>query len=289
MTYLKKIQNAVIQYAKIIAKVVQVDVVIIDTDYLRIAGTGIFESEINTYVGSTAFVFDYVMRSGKQMIIDDPGNHRLCATCPNEGNCFETYEISAPILLGEVVIGVIGLACLNDEQKEHMKRKQVTFLEFLKQIADMIASKAMEQEEKERNRELNTILREMVNQVKQSVLVIGEKNTILTANKAAREQLHLEDEESLSNVSIDMEATGDMMNHQKEYMLTVCGRKYTVMGSLYDMQNCSDSASYMLLFSDIHVLQNELYEYSQKSRAYSENSIIGSSAITRDLTKSIKK
>lgn len=289
MTYLKKIQNAVIQYAKIIAKVVQVDVVIIDTDYLRIAGTGIFESEINTYVGSTAFVFDYVMRSGKQMIIDDPGNHRLCATCPNEGNCFETYEISAPILLGEVVIGVIGLACLNDEQKEHMKRKQVTFLEFLKQIADMIASKAMEQEEKERNRELNTILREMVNQVKQSVLVIGEKNTILTVNKAAREQLHLEDEESLSNVSIDMEATGDMMNHQKEYMLTVCGRKYTVMGSLYDMQNCSDSASYMLLFSDIHVLQNELYEYSQKSRAYSENSIIGSSAITRDLTKSIKK
>ncbi len=271
------------------AEVVQVDVVIVDTDYFRIAGTGIFEPEINTYVGSTAFVFDHVMRSGKQMIIDDPGNHRLCATCPNEGNCYETYEISAPILLGEGVIGVIGLACLDEAQKEHMKKKQTTYLEFLKQIADMIAAKAMEQEEKERNRELNTILREMVNQVDQSVLVIGEENVILTANKAAREQLHLEDEESLSKLTISIEPTGDVMNHLKEYMLTVRGQKYTVMGSLYDMQNCSDSASSMLLFSDIHVLQNQLYEYSQKSRAYSEDSIIGSSSITRDLTKSIKK
>lgn len=289
MTHLKKIQDAVIQYAKIMAEVVQVDVVIVDTDYFRIAGTGIFEHEINTYVGSTAFVFDHVMRTGKQMIIDNPGNHSLCATCPNGGNCYETYEISAPILLGEVAIGVIGLACLDEEQKEHIKKKQTTYLEFLKQIADMIAAKAMEQEEKERNRELNTILSEMVNQVNQSVLVISDKNTILTANKAAIEQLHLEDEESLSKEVISIEPTGDVMNHFKEYMLTVRGRKYTVMGSLYDMQNCSDSASSMLLFSDIHVLQNQLYEYSQKSRAYSEDSIIGSSAITRDLTKSIKK
>ncbi|MFT4008248.1 MAG: GAF domain-containing protein, partial [Lacrimispora sp.] len=141
MTHLKKIQDAVIQYAKIMAEVVQADVVIVDTDFFRIAGTGVFEHEINTFVGSTAFVFDYVMKTGKQMIIDNPGNHRLCTACPNGGNCYETYEISAPILLGDNAIGVIGLACLNEEQKEHIKRKQTTYLEFLKQIADMIAAK----------------------------------------------------------------------------------------------------------------------------------------------------
>lgn len=73
MTHLKKIQDAVIQYAKIMAEVVQADVVIVDTDFFRIAGTGVFEHEINTFVGSTAFVFDYVMKTGKQMIIDNPG------------------------------------------------------------------------------------------------------------------------------------------------------------------------------------------------------------------------
>ena len=288
MTHLKKIQDAVIQYAKIMAEVVQADVVIVDTDFFRIAGTGVFEHEINTFVGSTAFVFDYVMKTGKQMIIDNPGNHRLCTACPNGGNCYETYEISAPILLGDNAIGVIGLACLNEEQKEHIKRKQTTYLEFLKQIADMIAAKAMEQEEKERNRELNNILREMVNQVNQSVLVMGEKNNILMANKAAREQLHLE-EEDMTEYQMQIEPTGDVMNHLREYLLTVKERKYTVMGTLYDMQNGGDAASSMLLFSDINVLQNQLYEYSQKARAYSEDSIIGSSAITRDLTKSIKK
>lgn len=288
MTHLKKIQDAVIQYAKIMAEVVQADVVIVDTDFFRIAGTGVFEHEINTFVGSTAFVFDYVMKTGKQMIIDNPGNHHLCIACPNGGNCYETYEISAPILLGDNAIGVIGLACLNEEQKAHIKRKQTTYLEFLKQIADMIAAKAMEQEEKERNRELNNILREMVNQVNQSVLVMGEKNNILMANKAAREQLHLE-EEDMTEYQMQIEPTGDVMNHLREYLLTVKDRKYTVMGTLYDMQNGGDSASSMLLFSDINVLQNQLYEYSQKARAYSEDSIIGSSAITRDLTKSIKK
>lgn len=288
MTHLKKIQDAVIQYAKIMAEVVQADVVIVDTDFFRIAGTGVFEHEINTFVGSTAFVFDYVMKTGKQMIIDNPGNHHLCIACPNGGNCYETYEISAPILLGDNAIGVIGLACLNEEQKAHIKRKQTTYLEFLKQIADMIAAKAMEQEEKERNRELNNILREMVNQVNQSVLVMGEKNNILMANKAAREQLHLE-EEDMTEYQMQIEPTGDVMNHLREYLLTVKERKYTVMGTLYDMQNGGDAASSMLLFSDINVLQNQLYEYSQKARAYSEDSIIGSSAITRDLTKSIKK
>lgn len=152
----------------------------------------------------------------------------------------------------------------------------------------MIAAKAMEQEEKERNRELNNILREMVNQVNQSVLVMGEKNNILMANKAAREQLHLE-EEDMTEYQMQIEPTGDVMNHLREYLLTVKERKYTVMGTLYDMQNGGDAASSMLLFSDINVLQNQLYEYSQKARAYSEDSIIGSSAITRDLTKSIKK
>lgn len=289
MTRLRKIQDAVVQYAKIMAEVVQVDVVIVDTDFFRIAGTGIFEHEINTYIGSTAFVFNHVMHTGMQMIIDSPGNHELCSKCPNQGNCSETYEISAPILMGKDAIGVIGLACLTQEQKEHIEKKQTTYLEFLKQIADMIAAKAMEQEEKERNRELNLILQEMVNQVDQSVLVLGEENNIVSANKAARKQLHLEEEKELRTEIVRIEATGDSMNHLREYLLTIRGRKYTVMGSLYDMKSCSDSANSMLLFSEIRVLQNQLYEYSQKARAYSEEGIIGSSAITRDLIKNIKK
>lgn len=288
MTHLKKIQEAVIQYARIMAEVVQADVVIVDTDFFRIAGTGIFEDEIGTYVGNTAFVFNDVMRTGKQMIIADPGHHHLCAKCPNGGNCNETYEISAPILLGTKVIGVIGLACVNEEQKEHIQIKQNTYLEFLKQIADMIAAKAMEQEEKERNRELNRILREMINQVSQSVLVLDEQNNILTANKAARELLHLP-EEDLSRTVAEIQETGDAMNHLQEYMLTVRDRKYTVMGSLYDMKSDSDSANRMLLFSDIHELQNQLYEYSQKARTFGDDGIIGSSAVTRDLIKNIKK
>lgn len=289
MTRLRKIQDAVVQYAKIMAEVVQVDVVIIDTDFFRIAGTGIFEHEINTYVGNTAFVFDYVMQNGKQMIIDNPGNHKLCFKCPNRGNCSETYEISAPILMGGVAIGVIGLACITQEQKEHIQKRQETYLEFLKQIADMIAAKAMEQEEKERNRELNLILMEMVNHVDQSVLVLGDQNNIQTANRAAIEQLHLEKEGNLNEIVVKIEETGDSMNHLREYQLTIRNQKYTVLGSLYGMQNSSDSASSMILFSDIRVLQNQLYEYSQKARAYSDEGIIGSSAITRDLTKSIKK
>jgi len=289
MTKLRKIQEAVVQYAKIMAEVVQVDVIIVDTDFFRIAGTGIYEHEINTYVGNTAFVFDYVMRTGKQMIIENPGCHKLCIKCPNRGNCSETYEISAPILLGNTPIGVIGLACLTKEQKEYIQQKQTTYLEFLRQIADMIAAKAMEQEEKERNKELNQILLEMVNHVDQSVLVLGEKDNILTGNKAAIKQLELETVENLTEETVKIQATGDIMNNLREYELTIRDRNYTVMGSLYDMKNSSDSASSMLLFSDIQLLQNQLYGYSQKARAYSDEGIIGSSAITRDLTKSIKK
>ena len=130
MTHLKRIQELVIQYAKIISEVVQTDVVIIDTEFCRIAGTGIFEEEINTFVGKTSFVFDYVMKTGQQMIIEEPGNHDLCSTCPKQGNCYETYEISAPILIGMQSIGVIGVACVTVEQMEHIKQWEEIDLEI---------------------------------------------------------------------------------------------------------------------------------------------------------------
>lgn len=290
VSYLKKIQDTVVQYGKILSQMVNMDIVIVDSDCLRIAGTGFFEPEIDNYVGETAFVFNQVMRTKRQIVVENPGEHPLCADCPRYHCCNETYEISAPILMDDTVIGVIGMVCMTQEQKELIQPRLTLYLEFLRQIAGLVASAAKEHLESERNRALNGMLHEMVNRVSQGILVLDENNRIASANEEAGRLLKLEGSEGLQrSVKVEIQETGDEMNHQKEYKLLVNGGTYTVFGTCYQAQVGQAPYGAMLIFHDIKVLQDEMYEITQLSSIKAPEQLVGDSQSTRQLKEYIKK
>lgn len=290
LSYLKKIQDTVVQYGKILSQMVNMDIVIVDSDCLRIAGTGFFEPEIDVYVGETAFVFNQVMRTKRQIVVENPGEHPLCTDCPRCHRCNETYEISAPILMDDMVIGVIGMVCMTQEQKELIQPRLTIYLEFLRQIAGLVASAAKEHLESERNRALNGMLHEMVNRVSQGILVLDEHNRITSANEEAERLLKLEKSEELEKfVKVEIQETGDEMNHQKEYKLLVNGSIYTVFGTCYQAQVGQAPYGTMLIFHDIKVLQDEIYEITQLSSIKAPEQLIGDSQSTRQLKEYIEK
>ncbi len=145
---LKDMQETVIKYAEVLSQILRVDVEIVDKDLVRIAGTGMFRDKINENMGKEGHVYNEVMKTGKEQIVMEPGEHSICKFCYKQQNCDETFEVSMPIKIDKEVIGVIGLVCFTEEQREHILNNLAIFTEFLEQISDLISSKANEELEK---------------------------------------------------------------------------------------------------------------------------------------------
>ncbi|MDK2878962.1 MAG: sigma-54 dependent transcriptional regulator, acetoin dehydrogenase operon transcriptional [Thermoanaerobacteraceae bacterium] len=159
---LKNMQDTVVKYARVLSRILKVDVEIVDDRLNRIAGTGSFENRVNTDMSDEGYVYRTVLQTGEKKIIRNPGMHEICMRCPKRYHCEETFEISTPIKIGDEVIGVIGFVCFDQQQKNHILEDLDTYLEFLDQISDLISSKALEEIEKEKtlnafNEKINTV------------------------------------------------------------------------------------------------------------------------------------
>lgn len=49
ISYLNAIQSSIIKYANIISKILQVEAEIVDENFIRVAGTGVFKNKIIEY------------------------------------------------------------------------------------------------------------------------------------------------------------------------------------------------------------------------------------------------
>ena len=103
------------------------------------------------------------IETGEMKIIDNPRECEICRDCSERLNCIETFDVCASIKLNDTVIGVIGFVCTTESQKAHILKNYDTFIKFLVQISDLIASKAFETEEKEKNMEVIGFLKEIIN------------------------------------------------------------------------------------------------------------------------------
>ena len=140
---LKDIQDTVINYAKILSHIIKVDVEIVDANLYRIAGTGIFASKINQDMSCEGFVYKTVLATGEPQLIHEPGNHPLCASCPKQHLCEEKLELCTPIKLASEIIGVIGLVCFTDRQKNIYCRNWTFTGSFLNKLPGLSALKPM--------------------------------------------------------------------------------------------------------------------------------------------------
>ena len=139
MSKLKKIENHVKKYANIIANIIEAEVEIVDNELVRIAGTGLFKDKNNEIVSGV--VYKEVIKTKKSLLIKEPKKHELCKKCNYKKECKEKLELSSPILYKEEVIGVIGLICTTDLQKNKVLNNLDSYLKFLEQIGDFISGK----------------------------------------------------------------------------------------------------------------------------------------------------
>lgn len=200
MMKLIKSVSSVQNIADAIESVIKVDVTIVDNNLNRIAATGRYKKNIGEKVNKNS-VFGFAFRSGESFIIENPRKHAVCLKCDNIKICKEYAEVCCPIKVNKKIIGVIGLIAFEEEQRQAIISNKTNLMEFLNRMADLIASKLLEQEKTEKIKLLARELEIVLNSVDRGIIAVDEEGSFLHYNKKAA-QLFQIDERKDSNGNI---------------------------------------------------------------------------------------
>ncbi len=279
-------QETVMKYAEVLSKILRVDVEIVDSNLVRIAGTGMYFNSINENMGEEGHVYREVIRSGKEQIVMEPGSHPICRFCNKREKCDETFEVSMPIKIDEEVIGVIGLVCFTEEQRDHILDNLSVFTEFLEQISDLISSKAKEESEKHKMINIIEILRNIIDKVEQGVIVIDQDNNIKSMNNMAMKILDLN---TKPGNKVDIKYTGNKILNFHEYDLTLDNKKYIILGEDYKVVKTNSKFDKVYIFTDINTLENLSTSVVTTRENLGLEQIIGDSEHLKGLKTKVKR
>lgn len=143
MYELSSIQETVTQVAEAITIVLEIDTEIVDHRLKIISGTGRYKKKVGDYEEDgdldSPYIYGTLIRTGTEYVCldtrTDPKYH------PAEG---ELAEISCPIKIEGELVGMIGLIAFTKEQQSKIKANAPMFLNFLRQMAQLISGKLIE-------------------------------------------------------------------------------------------------------------------------------------------------
>ena len=170
--------------AEAIASVLKVEVEIIDTELVRVAGTGIIRNDVGSRL-LRGLVNKHVLQTGAHIFINEAGFHPICLSCPLSGHCFYRASIVYPIIAETEVIGTISLIAFDDAQKETLTKNTDSLIEFIGRMADLISSKALEREITAERMVMANRLEAVVDAVYEGVVAINGEGTVTHFNQSA--------------------------------------------------------------------------------------------------------
>ena len=177
---------------EIVSELFNVVITIIDTDFLRISGTGEYYGEVGKKVVNPN-VFKSVIEKNETVIISNPGEDPACAACEHRQYCREKAAVYAPLHVRGEMWGAIGIIAFTDEQKNNGFFNNEVFVNFTEKLCELISGKI---EAAEYACELRVSLNEtlaILNSVHDGVIAIDNAGAIYKINQSAIKKFGITD------------------------------------------------------------------------------------------------
>lgn len=214
---LAQIQNDAQQFSEAIGGIIDCDVEVVDVGMVRVAGTGAFRQRLNENMGSQGYVYRHAMQVNRTILIENPRQSAVCALCDNKLSCEEMLDLATPISLDGAVIGVIGIVCLTPRQRDLLLAGKDKYIRFIEQIARLIAGKAYECRERQREKDTFAVFRRMIETMNNGVVALDGAGIVWHANQSAARLLQRPDD--LIGRRLAVEFTGDILYDFEEARL----------------------------------------------------------------------
>ena len=281
---LLNIKEDVNRYINIISNLLNVDVGVVDKNMFRVTGTGLYKNIDGVYaLGS---VYKNTLETGKTHIIENPRLHTLCTQCKDKKNCKEKLEISTPIYCHKEIIGVLGLVCFNDEQKNKILANCESYLHFTKQIAEFIGIKFFEYQENLLQKDQENTLKTILENINKGVIIIDKDNTIVSINPIAIEKLNLKFQ--CVGKKIIIITQNDYLMNEEVFKLSINNKDFTVVGEKISLTSFDNRKNSAFIFEDIKKINENIAEITNNN-VISLNDIYGNSEATKKLKENILK
>ena len=279
------IKDHVKKYAGAISSLINVDVGVVDKNMVRVTGTGLYKNIEG--VSALGSVYKNTLLTGKTNIIENPRYHALCSECLDKNRCCEKLEIATPIYCNEEIVGVIGLVCFNDDQKEKILNDIDAYLNLTKQIAEFIGIKFYEYQEnlmqKDRELTLNTIIDNM----SKGVIISDCNNKITRINSIASRKLKINS--NILGESMELISQNDFLMNEEIFTLKINNNEYNVAGKIIPLKSFNKVKSNAFIFEDVKKISKNIVEFTGNNNIITLDNIIGCSNATKTLKEDIKK
>lgn len=174
MLELSIIRDTVMNVAEAITAALEIETEIINEHLEIIGGTGRYTRKIGSFeeegdIDSGA-IYGKLLKSGENYLCKDPSGDPEYD--PKEG---ELAEICCPIKLEGKIIGLIGLVAFNEEQRQKIISNSATLTLFLERMAELIASKLSETEQRNQ-------LQGIVESMHEGLIAIDKDGVIKSCN-----------------------------------------------------------------------------------------------------------
>ena len=263
--------------ARIISKVLNVDVEIVDNNLVRIAGTGRFSGKMNNFVRWNGNVYREIIRTGEPIISEEGEDKQY--------NFDEHSDIALPLKKQNEVIGVMGLA-LSKEQRQSIMGHMDIFLKFLDQMSELIAFKVQEENISQNLISFVEIMTNIMDKIDQGVIVLDEEGKIKNINNIAKKMLDID---GIEAGTVHINPTGNIIVDQDEYILKVLGKTFTLIGDYYKVTWWDYTDNQIFIFTEIDALRNKMATVVSVKESMQLERIIGGSKALTILKERVKK
>jgi PAS domain S-box len=174
MLELSVIRNTVMNVAEAITAALEIETEIINEHLEIIGGTGRYTQKIGSFEEDgdidSGLIYGKLLKTGNNYLCKNPEADPEYA--PKEG---ELAEICCPIKSETKILGLIGLVAFTEEQREKLITNSKTLTLFLERMAELLASKLSETEQRNQ-------LRGIVESMHEGLIAIDKDCIIKSCN-----------------------------------------------------------------------------------------------------------
>jgi len=234
---LMAIQPTIIRFTQMLATVLKLDTEVVDSDLVRIAGTGPYGQHLGEKLNTSSRLFRYIIETKEQKTVIRSQPDSLCADCTSGGACKETAFLGVPILNEDRCIGVISLVAFSEEAQRLIQENTAMFSDYIKHIAQLVVANLIEKNAQPHG--LEAVFINLIDNMDQGVLVLDENDHVKYGNQPALNNLSLTKNE-LQKTRINIRALSHCKNsidNEQQHIITVGEQEELLVGRFNNSQS----------------------------------------------------
>ncbi len=271
-TELLKMQQVLQQLAEATSHLLNLDIEIIDTDLMRIAGTGILKDTIGQMVTRKGMISNLINKTKeKRLVVNEPGADPFCINCSFYGNCLYKKAVYSSIIFEGRLIGVIGVVTFEKDQNNFLQHTTNDLLMFIEEIGKLICAKITESKMKEHISYYDIIHNSIINELDMGVLLLDKERKVQSLNEFVENRFNIKRASMVGRPIYDIIPRINLNQNTKSYQkITVGCNHYLYHVKEVYIENKLESIIINLLDEEQRIKENNGNANSKK------HTIIGS-------------